>query len=106
MNIAIIDDNATDRILLSSFLKRYLKENDILNSATINEFESGEDFFASYTSNFFQIIFIDCYMFGISGIFQVKNTDDGFVTDGHIRTDGNVHKNPPIGFSLRRSCRA
>lgn len=72
MNIAIIDDNATDRILLSSFLKRYLKENDILNSATINEFESGEDFFASYTSNFFQIVFIDCYMFGISGMEVAK----------------------------------
>ena len=76
MNIAIIDDSSTDRILLSSFLKRYLKENHVQIPATITEFESGEDFFASYTANYFQIVFIDCYMYGISGMEVAKKLRD------------------------------
>ena len=79
MNIAIIDDNATDRVLLSNFLKRYLLENHIPSPENITEFESGEDFFASYTVNSFQIVFIDYYMFGMSGMEvakKLRNSED------------------------------
>ena len=35
---------------------------------------------------------ISC-VFGPGGIVQVKDPDDGLVPDGHIRTNGDVHKN-------------
>ena len=30
-------------------------------------------------------------VFGIGGIIQIENTDDGTVPNGHVRTDGDVH---------------
>lgn len=79
MNIAIIDDTATDRILLSTFLKRYMEENNIKSHFHIYEFESGEDFFASYSHTMFDFLFIDYYMHGMSGMDvakKVRNADD------------------------------
>ena len=32
-------------------------------------------------------------VFGIGGVIQVKDPDDGPLPDRHIRTDGDVHKN-------------
>lgn len=72
MNIAIIDDSATDRTLLSNYLMRYMADKQIPGSITITEFESGEDFFASYSFNSFHIVFIDCYMYGMSGMDVAK----------------------------------
>ena len=72
MNIAIIDDTATDRIILSTFLKRYLAENDVKSDFHIYEFESGEDFFATYTKTMYDIVFIDYYMHGMSGMDVAK----------------------------------
>ena len=79
MNIAIIDDTATDRILLSSFLKRYVKENHSESNFNISEFESGEAFFNPYLPNMFDVLFIDYYMFGMSGMDvarKVRDIDD------------------------------
>lgn len=78
MNIAIIDDTAADRILLSAFLKRYAEENTSKSVFHIFEFESGEDFFATYTNTMFDLLFIDYFMHGMSGMDvakKVRNTD-------------------------------
>lgn len=78
MNIAIIDDTATDRALLSAFLNRYVEENALKSDFHIYEFESGEDFFATYTNTMFDILFIDYFMHGMSGMDvakKVRNTD-------------------------------
>lgn len=72
MNIAIIDDTATDRTILSTFLKRYINENGTECDFHIYEFESGEDFFATYTQTVFDILFIDYYMHGMSGMDVAK----------------------------------
>lgn len=77
MNIAIIDDTATDRTLLSAFLKRYVEENASKSDFHIYEFESGEDFFATYTNTMFDLLFIDYFMHGMSGMDvakKVRNT--------------------------------
>lgn len=72
MNIAIIDDTATDRILLSYFLERYLLEHHFQNFTHITEFESGEDFFESYQHTTFDMVFVDYYMYGMSGMDVAK----------------------------------
>lgn len=72
MNIAIIDDTATDRTILSAFLKRYLAEHRVNSDFRIYEFESGEDFFTTYTQTVFDILFIDYYMYGMSGMDVAK----------------------------------
>ena len=72
MNIAIIDDTATDRTLLSAFFKRYMKETLAKCDFHIHEFESGEDFFAAYTHTLFDLLFIDYYMHGMSGMEVAK----------------------------------
>lgn len=77
MNIAIIDDTATDRTLLSAFFKLYVKENASESDFHIYEFESGEDFFATYAHTMFDLLFIDYYMHGMSGMEvakKVRNT--------------------------------
>lgn len=68
MNIAIIDDTATDRTLLSAFLKRYLKKSVPKCEFHIYEFESGEAFFSTYAHTMFDLLFIDYYMHGMSGM--------------------------------------
>lgn len=72
MNIAIIDDTATDRTLLSAFFKRYIQENISKSDFHIYEFESGEDFFAAYAHTMFDLLFIDYYMHGMSGMEVAK----------------------------------
>lgn len=78
MNIAIIDDTATDRFLLSTFLNRYFEENNSELEFHIFEFESGENFFHTYSHTTFDLLFIDYYMFGMSGMDvakRVRSTD-------------------------------
>lgn len=79
MNIAIIDDTATHRTILSAFLKRYIYENALQSNFSIYEFESGEDFFTTYSQTMFDILFIDYYMHGMSGMDvarKVRGTDN------------------------------
>lgn len=78
MNIAIIDDTATDRLLLLHFLQRFLEENHIWQACTIQEFESGEDFFQCFPKTSFDLIFIDYYMLGMCGMDvaqKIRSTD-------------------------------
>ena len=66
MNIAIIDDTALDRRLLTKTLRDYLSSNGL--DADITEFSSGEQFIKSYRPLMFTIVFMDIFMHGISGI--------------------------------------
>ena len=78
MNIAIIDDTATDRLLLLHFLQRFLKETHICQPCNIQEFESGEEFFQCFPATPFDLVFIDYYMMGMCGMDvaqKIRQTD-------------------------------
>lgn len=72
MNIVILDDLATDRVILIHFLERFFKEQGITTRYTITEYESGEDFFAGCDICNYDVIFIDYYMHGMSGMDVAK----------------------------------
>ena len=72
MNIVILDDIATDRVILIHFLERFFKEQGITTRYTITEYESGEDFFAGCDICNYDVIFIDYYMHGMSGMDVAK----------------------------------
>ena len=65
MQIAIVDDLKSERDLLSSYLVRYCNENSI--SLNLVKFTCGEEILAAKTTSF-DIIFLDIYMPGLSGI--------------------------------------
>ena len=65
MQIAIVDDLKSERDLLSIYLVRYCKENSI--SLNLVKFTCGEEILAAKTTSF-DIIFLDIYMPGLSGI--------------------------------------
>lgn len=82
MNIAILDDMASDRKKAVSLLRTYFSRHPIMDSVTISEFESGEDFLKNFIPNIFQFIFIDYYMAGISGLLtaeKIRETDKNAV---------------------------
>lgn len=68
MKSAIIDDLAACRGELRDCLNRYLDENYAGDTPVIEEFESGEAFLSHFTPEAYDIIFIDQYMDGLSGI--------------------------------------
>lgn len=74
MEIAIIDDLAEERTTIHHLIEDYFKK---LQSNTIrlnfSEFESGESFLQTYSPYKYQLIFLDIYMDGITGI-EVANT--------------------------------
>lgn len=82
MRAAIIDDLATCRKEIRSCLYRYLEENYAGETPIIQEFESGEDFLSREPKDTWDIIFIDQYMEGLSGIKTAEKIRgwDKFVT--------------------------
>ena len=66
MNIAIIDDTAVDRLLLSKTLKDYFASRGL--DADISEFENAEAFLQTYRPLMYTIVFMDIYMKGKNGI--------------------------------------
>ncbi len=66
MNIAIIDDLAEDRQVLARHLDTYMAVHKIACSR--REFSSAEDFFKVFVPGAFDIVFLDIYMGGISGM--------------------------------------
>lgn len=68
MKAAIIDDLATCRDEIRNCLNCYLNENYAGETPVIEDFESGEEFLSHFTPESYDIIFIDQYMDGLSGI--------------------------------------
>ncbi|MGE4588452.1 MAG: LytR/AlgR family response regulator transcription factor [Acidaminococcaceae bacterium] len=69
MQIAVVDDLKTEIDLLSSYIIRYCKENKL--SLKLATFVSGEEILAA-NNNHFDIIFLDIYMPGLSGLETAK----------------------------------
>lgn len=66
MNIAVIDDISADAEVLKSSITTYFKEKQI--ETEIQYFSSGEEFFDSYRPGRFQLVFLDIYMGGMTGM--------------------------------------
>lgn len=66
MNIAIIDDFAEDRQILTKHLNTYMKAHRI--SFSLQEFSCAEDFFKVCVPSAFDLVFLDIYMTGTNGM--------------------------------------
>lgn len=66
MNIAIIDDISTDAEDLKNIAVSYFEKKHI--QAEIYQFFSAEKFFEDYQPGKFQILFLDIYMNGMTGM--------------------------------------
>ena len=66
MNIAIIDDISTDAEALKNIAVSYFEKKQI--RAEICYFFSAEEFFEDYQPGKFQILFLDIYMDGMTGM--------------------------------------
>lgn len=72
MRAAIIDDMEPCREELRVCLHRYLKERYAGETPNLVEFSSGEDFLCRFQPEAWDVIFIDQYMEGLSGIDTAK----------------------------------
>ena len=70
MNIAVCDDEAADRDAICVILNKYMKQNRYIGE--IYPFESGEELLADFSLATYDVIFLDIYMTGISGIETAK----------------------------------
>lgn len=66
MNAAICDDTSRDREEICTYLRRYAQEKML--DITCTGFTSGEELLKNLTVQPYQIIFLDIYMDGLSGI--------------------------------------
>lgn len=67
LNIAVVDDFATDCEQIEKHINRYLIEHKSV-SADVMRFCSAEEFLKVYRKGFFHIIFLDICMGGMNGI--------------------------------------
>ena len=77
MNIAIIDDIASDAEQLKRIITSYFENRQI--PTEIRYFSSAEAFFDDYRPGNFQILFLDIYMDGITGMEaarRIRNQSD------------------------------
>lgn len=74
MNIAIIDDAAEDRQLLSDYVTSYCKSHTIF--VEVEPFCNGETFLAVFSKKKFEIIFLDIFMDGIDGMDAARRIRD------------------------------
>ena len=76
MRIAVIDDSSQQREQLSAYLDKYFSESSIYRR--IDTFENGEQFMAQWKAGIYDLIIIDIYLGGISGIEvaeEIRKTD-------------------------------
>lgn len=66
LRIALCDDADTDRTALAGMLKRYMEGRGL--SVSVYEFSSGEALLAQEDIFFFDMVFLDIYMRGMSGM--------------------------------------
>ena len=71
MNIAIVDDLKTDSDRLVGFIDTYMEQHR-LQCGAMDRFSSGEDFLGAFTSGKYDLIFLDIYMGGITGMETAK----------------------------------
>lgn len=68
MRVAIIDDMAVWREEIEKALQRYLQENYAGETPVVEHFASGEAFLARFQPESYDLVFIDQYMAGTSGM--------------------------------------
>lgn len=66
MNIAIVDDLEQDRARIEELLLQYLDDSHI--QAEVSSFGSGEEFLAAHEPGRFELLLLDLYMGGMSGM--------------------------------------
>lgn len=66
MQIAVCDDLQNERERIITMVSEFISSKNI--DADIKEFECGEDFLAEFSHGKFDLVFLDIYMNGISGI--------------------------------------
>ncbi|MGN0592054.1 MAG: LytR/AlgR family response regulator transcription factor [Ruminococcus sp.] len=66
MKFAIVDDSSEDRAFLKSYICSYLSKHSV--PAELLEFESAEAFLSASHTQSFQVVFLDIYMQGRSGM--------------------------------------
>lgn len=98
MKAAIIDDLALCREELQDCLNRYLDENYAGETPMIHEFESGEAFLSRFVPGAYDIIFIDQYMDGLSGIDTAQKS-------GKLTRLSHWYSSPPASITPLRALR-
>lgn len=76
MKIAICEDNIAELNAICDYVKSYCKRNCYIND--IHRFESGEALLAAFSPGKFQIVFLDIYLEGMSGVDaarKIRETD-------------------------------
>ncbi|PNV60922.1 DNA-binding response regulator [Clostridium sp. chh4-2] len=68
MKIAIVDDLSMCRADIQDCVERYLREHYDGEMPFVEQFASGEEFLAGFQAEFYDIIFIDQFMSGLSGM--------------------------------------
>lgn len=74
----MIDDWQGDRELLCEYGRRFLKEKCYQPQYKFYQFENGRKFLENFEKNFYDIIFIDCYMEYLSGLetaYEIRKLD-------------------------------
>ena len=66
LQIAVVDDMLNDREWLTDRINNYCSIRDV--DYTVHPYSSGEAFVAALKDNWFDIVFMDIYMDGISGV--------------------------------------
>lgn len=70
MNIAIVDDQASEREHLKALLQTYAQQRNA--NLNCSEFGSGEEFLQSFAAYRYSVVFLDVYMGGMTGIETAK----------------------------------
>ena len=78
MNIAVVDDNDMDRNNVINYCQQYISDHypQDKNFINIKTFASGEELVESYKSGKFDLLVLDIYMTGISGLETAKKIRD------------------------------
>lgn len=78
MYVAIVEDSSKDCEILCGNLKKYFLQEGICIPLEIETFKSGEAFLQSFSPHSYEIIFMDYYMSGLTGVetaLNIRKTD-------------------------------
>ena len=93
MDIAIIDDDATDRQKAASLLQDYIRKNHdkLLPSLRLTFFDSAEALLDGFIPGHFSLLLLDIYMQKITGMAAAKKFGNKMLT-------AHSSSLPPIGW--------